>query len=212
MDETDTLIAASFLLYALYVLLPIIPAVVIFKLFPKTALTLSGPRQNLTINATGAFGAYMATVLLGFSLVNRIDHRIDQALADTTFPVWQIVAPVELHDNKGQPFKKGGQDIENLTVSVDYPALTRRAFPRVYVTVPLEKRDQWPVVRFSLKGFYDKTLDVGSGLAQGNVVRSGSRRELNVKVPVVLEQVPDELIAPPYDPPQTHVQPRKEAK
>jgi hypothetical protein len=42
MDEPITLVFASFLRYALYVLLSIIPAAVIFELFPNTSLALSG--------------------------------------------------------------------------------------------------------------------------------------------------------------------------
>jgi hypothetical protein len=76
---TDGAVLYSFGLYVLYVLLPIIPAVVIFKLFPDTKVAVSGPFQNLTIKATGAFGAYVATVALGFFLVKNIERQINES-------------------------------------------------------------------------------------------------------------------------------------
>ena len=67
----------SFLLYVLYVLLPLVPAILIFKLFPESKVTVSGPLQNLTINATGAFAGYVVTVALGFFLVRNVEAQIE---------------------------------------------------------------------------------------------------------------------------------------
>jgi hypothetical protein len=67
----------SFGLFVLYVLLPMIPAVVLFWLFPDSKVAVSGPLQNLTVKATGAFGAYVITVALGFVLVRYVETQID---------------------------------------------------------------------------------------------------------------------------------------
>lgn len=66
----------SFCLYLFYVLLPLVPAVLIFRMFPETKVTVSGPLQNLTLNSTGAFAAYVVTVALGFFLVQYIEVQI----------------------------------------------------------------------------------------------------------------------------------------
>jgi hypothetical protein len=202
-----TLIGASFLLYALYVLLPIIPAALIFKMFPKTAVSLKGPLQNLTLNATGAFAAYITTVLLGFFLVNRIDHRIEDMLADMTFPAWHISTRIELKDNKGKAVQNPDAMIrDQLKVSV-YPPLDQPAYPAVYLRVPLVARDQWPIVRFSLAGFQDAVLDLNSVIGQNGTDRDTSNRKLFVKSPIVLEQLPEPFIASAYAPDAKHVQP-----
>src|SRR5204863_7131339 len=72
----DPAVIYSFCLYVLYVLLPLIPAILIFRLFPETKVTVSGPLQNLTVNATGAFAAYVVTVALGFFLVSNVEAQI----------------------------------------------------------------------------------------------------------------------------------------
>lgn len=72
----DPTVGYSFLLYVLYVVLPLVPAILIFRLFPETKVTVSGPLQNLTVNATGAFAAYVVTVALGFFLVKNVEAQI----------------------------------------------------------------------------------------------------------------------------------------
>jgi hypothetical protein len=207
MDHSSWLIGASFLLYALYVLLPIVPAVVIFRLFPNTSLALSGPLQNLTLNTTGAFGAYIVTVLLGFSLVSRIDDRIQETMGDVTSPTWQVITSIELRDKDGREIKKPESLIRDLKVLFD-PELMLPAYPRVYVRVPLEQREKWPVLRFALVGFEGAELDLNRVLSQGGATPDG--RKLVVKQPIVLEQLPDQLLAKPYTLGETHIEPATE--
>jgi hypothetical protein len=72
----DPAVTYSFVLYAVYVCLPLVPAILIFRLFPDSKVSVSGPLQNFTVNATGAFAAYVVTVALGFFLVKYIEVQI----------------------------------------------------------------------------------------------------------------------------------------
>ncbi len=116
------------------------------------------------------------TVLLGFSLVNRIDDRIGgmaETRADTAVTTWQIEAAVELRDTNGQPIREPGKMVEDLKILLVRPAvpLIERSYPHVYVSVPLERgaerRGQWPIVRFSLPGFESGPLDLNVALSEG---------------------------------------------
>ena len=75
----DSPIAYSFCLYIAYLLLPIIPATVIFWMFPQTKVAVSGPLQHLTFRASGAFAAYIVTASLGYWLAKNIELQIDFA-------------------------------------------------------------------------------------------------------------------------------------
>jgi hypothetical protein len=77
-------VLAAFELYALYVVLPIIPAVLIFRLLPDTRVSVSGPFQKLKINASGAFAGYVVTALLGIFLVKIIVLQVIQNATPTT--------------------------------------------------------------------------------------------------------------------------------
>ena len=48
----------------LVVLLPLLPAILIFLMFPKTEMVAQGPLQGLSIRAGGAFGAYLIVLLV----------------------------------------------------------------------------------------------------------------------------------------------------
>lgn len=92
----DPAVVYSFCLYLLYVLLPLIPAILIFRLFPETKVAVSGPLQNLTVKTTGAFAAYVVTTLLGFFLVRQVQAQI---VSSRHYPVEGVI--VDLPTNQG---------------------------------------------------------------------------------------------------------------
>jgi hypothetical protein len=87
----DAAVGYSFLLYTFFVLLPLIPAVLIFKLFPRDSVSEWGPFRNWTVNATGAFAAYLITATLGFFLVRNIEAQIESA---RLYPVEGVVVGI----------------------------------------------------------------------------------------------------------------------
>ena len=63
----------SMFLYILFVLVPLIPACIIYRMFPDTKVSISGPFQNLTLNASGAFAAYIGSIMyFGISIAAHI--------------------------------------------------------------------------------------------------------------------------------------------
>jgi hypothetical protein len=46
-------------LYFVWVLVPLVPAILIYKLFPSTPLTVTGPFAGFKVNAGGAFAGYL---------------------------------------------------------------------------------------------------------------------------------------------------------
>jgi len=65
MDQNTSAVLFSLAVYALYVLLPLIPSIIIYKIFPDTRVTAEGSVSNWKIRAGGAFAAYVTVVLLG---------------------------------------------------------------------------------------------------------------------------------------------------
>jgi hypothetical protein len=108
----DPAVVYSLCLYVLYVLLPLIPAILIFRLFPETKVAVAGPLQNLTLNATGAFAAYVVTVALGFVLVQSVEAQI---ISTRRYAVEGII--VNLGDN--QAFNSDQFYSRYITTAVD---------------------------------------------------------------------------------------------
>lgn len=75
---TDAIVQ-SYVLYALFLLMPLIPAVLMLKLFPNDKIAVSGPLQTWTFNATGAFAAYIITAGLGYFLVHNTEQIITRS-------------------------------------------------------------------------------------------------------------------------------------
>lgn len=75
-------------------LLPLIPAFILFKLLPSTAV-VGGPLQGLRIDLSGAFGAYFALVVLIFSTKNSVWDPVP------TYQVWTVTGTVT--DSNGAP-------------------------------------------------------------------------------------------------------------
>src|SRR5262245_53473544 len=86
-----------FFLWGSFLILPLIPTIVIYKLFPETSVTVSGPLSKLTVNATGAFAAYVTTVMLGYFLVSDIAGTLRRM----ELARWKVVVKLELQDVTG---------------------------------------------------------------------------------------------------------------
>jgi hypothetical protein len=100
-----------FALLAGVILLPLIPAFIIFKLLPASA-DVSGPLQGFEIKLGGAFGAYFALVVLILFTKN--------AIWDPPPPVYQVwTVTGTINDNGGSSISPLGEgDISLLPPSL----------------------------------------------------------------------------------------------
>ncbi len=62
MNLTEPIVAASAGLIVLFA--PLIPAIILFLVFPDSKIAVDGPFSKLSVRASGAVGAYL--VLVGF--------------------------------------------------------------------------------------------------------------------------------------------------
>jgi hypothetical protein len=88
-------------LLAVWVSVPLFPAVLIYNRFPNTPMVAAGLLAGLTINAGGAFAAYLIILLViaPFVLYAR------DFIHDATHPYWEIRGELVLQDEAGNPIK-----------------------------------------------------------------------------------------------------------
>jgi hypothetical protein len=84
-----------YLMLVLIVLLPIVPAFLLFKALPSKAV-VTGPLQGLKINLGGAFAGYFAMVVLVLST-----HSIWNP--PPMYQVWEVIGSVS--DDQGNPIE-----------------------------------------------------------------------------------------------------------
>lgn len=142
---------SSFVLYAVFVLLPMVPAIKIYQLFPDTKVGISGPLQGLTVKATGAFAAYVVTSLLGFFLIQHIQNQIDNLTQQT----WEVRANFEFLDADNMRIEGAAlDDLSDVVLQVMPPpyATTKRQAKLLLPDVD-ERSLERTEVQFSLMGF-----------------------------------------------------------
>jgi len=156
MDKQIIAVVFSFALYVFYVLLPMIPSIVIYKLFPDTKVSATGFMANLNFKTTGAFAAYVVTVFLGFFLVK----NTHQLIAQISNPVWTLKTKVELLNLDGTQFQNN-KFLETLVVTID-PKLQRVNGDSVILSLPGSKKN-WETtqLRFEIPRFGYKLMDIG---------------------------------------------------
>jgi len=106
----SNLASLPFVILAGVMLLAIIPAFLLFKLLPSTAVG-GGPFQGFRIDLGGAFAAYFALVLVILFTKNTVWDPPPPA-----FQVWTVTGTIE--NDKGEPFGVlGPEDISLLPPS-----------------------------------------------------------------------------------------------
>jgi len=174
-------VGLSLLLYIFYVLLPLVPALIIFKVFPDTKVALQGPFQNFTLNATGAFAAYVVTVGLGVFLVNNTTNLI----SSMTIPTWKVRAQIELRDADNKLIVPTSETLRLLAVQIK-PDRDDITAPFVTLKIPLPQQDDWPKILVAVPGFSSLPVDLGQVIANKEADRDNFQRIIKLKKPIVL--------------------------
>src|ERR1700690_2317258 len=102
--------ALSIMVFALWVLLPLAPSVLIYLIFPNTQVAASGPLAGLTIKASGAFAAYLIVLLVSALPVRSIQGLIE----GSSNGYWRVNVPVQYR----QGVDRGIGKIDDNRVSV----------------------------------------------------------------------------------------------
>lgn len=91
-------------LYCLLILLPLVPAFLLFKLLPCSA-TVEGPLQGLQLKLGGAFAGYFAVLLVSFMVVQPIikDRQTEWAryvalLETSVYQDWRVTGRIDISD------------------------------------------------------------------------------------------------------------------
>lgn len=95
------------------VLLPLLPAIIIFKLFPKTPMAMTGTLKEFNINTGGAFGAYFVVLLL------MIFYTKDDVmgLISNDYRTWKVEGKIVYQDKAGNTIRNQNELIELTQIS-----------------------------------------------------------------------------------------------
>lgn len=164
--------------YLVCLLGPLIPAVLIFKLFPDSKVSVQGPLQGLSVKSGGAFAAYLVTFLIALPMTSGISDLRKSVLT----PVWTVKANIMIIDKNGDelPVRHFSED---LTATITPKLL--RVGDKLSLTVPASGKDL-PVVLLEIPGFGGETLDLNGG--KHEVDRNDDAKTLTVKDQVIIRE------------------------
>ena len=101
-------VALLFGAFILWLLLPLIPALLIHKLLPDNAIKVDGPLQGLKVNASGGIASYLLLVLLAGAFMQQ---RLLPPINRLDDGGWQFEIPFVVQDAAGNPmlFESGAR-------------------------------------------------------------------------------------------------------
>ena len=88
----------SAMILVLLSLLPLGPAILIYKIFPDTKVVTNGPFSGLTLRSSGAFSIYFIVFLALAPFAIRTFNMVSLI----TSPSWTIVGKIKLIDSEGK--------------------------------------------------------------------------------------------------------------
>ncbi|MEK7992977.1 MAG: hypothetical protein AAB403_04140 [Planctomycetota bacterium] len=159
---------------ACWVLLPLAPAVLIYWLFPKTPLTVSGPLAGLTLNTGGAFGAYLVIFLL---IIPRVQDSYHAAVHEQ-HQAWIIRGQFQTVTRSGEEWNPGGEFFSKIGMRTE-PRISSFS-ERFTIHIP-EVEGDIPMIY----------LDIGQGYSVPIQVQKKApftRKIIELDKPIILKQ------------------------
>jgi hypothetical protein len=166
----------------LVILLPMVPAFVLFKALPGTAV-VSGPLQGLNIKLGGAFAGYFALLILVFS----------------THKIWNP-APGEIWEVSGKVVDENGAVIKQLTakdiglIPNSVNAYENGTFKLTVASMPTQGGGiEFPQVTVGHEDFQPTTIPLDPSdveAAHMGLVRDGTKHQIRIP-PIHLKKLPE---------------------
>ncbi len=185
MPESTIHLLEFCLLLCLVVLLPLVPAYILYKSLPSRA-SISGPFKGLNIQLTGAFGGYFLVLLVIASLFNLRQQP-------TRTEVWSVTGKVVLKDSDPR------ERINHNDFSVQPP--TNLLYPDggFDIDVPVRQGQSdllvFPKIVVTHEGYMPQTIPLGEqqptfGAKPYQLKKDSKAKKWIIENPIELEPMP----------------------
>jgi hypothetical protein len=164
-------------IYFVWVLAPMIPSIVIYWLFPDTAVGVKGVLASLTVSAAGAFAAYLILFVVASPLIDKIVGALDPE------QVWTIEGRVKLVDETGKTIKNS---LLADQVSVQLNPSDYDITPNGFRLRVVKRQEQLPYVTVHIPNFGDGNIDPTQITDIGKI--DYSQHIIQLSSPVVIQR------------------------
>jgi hypothetical protein len=170
-------------LHLLWVLLPLVPAVLIYSWFPDTSVAVNGPLAQLTVRASGAFAAYLIVFVSSFGFV----HWLGGKFGGFQHPSWTLNGEVRLVDKNGKPLTSPAL-LEKLNLKTRpeiFSSASENENSRIRMRIP-EENNEFPLIVLEIENFGRKVLDLSSA----TIEKSEFEKTLKIVEPITIKERP----------------------
>ena len=178
----------NLLTLAAVILLPIVPACILYKLFPAKTI-VKGPFKGLNINLTGAFGGYFLVLLIAVGFI-----QIEGP--SQTYDIWKVEGTIKFGDDSGS--------MQNLKFLLEPSTITTEpngTFKMNIMTVPdYSNGKELPWLLLDHNGYRTETVKLEQ--YRKNAVDN----KIVIEKPIVLKREPRSA----YNPSEVSLQPMRE--
>ena len=180
----QSIVIWQYALNASWVLLPLVPAVLIYLIFPRTQVGLAGPFSGLTIRASGAFAAYFIVLLATMPLLTRQNRNLESLMR----PTWVITGSIQLEDEDGRQLSFSNRGNSPFKIELD-PQLVQPGGTRGFrIVVPEVADHQVPSLKITYPQFAEYLLDPHSPENGVNVKVDRAKKSIAITSPIVLRR------------------------
>jgi hypothetical protein len=168
-------------LYAAWVLVPLVPAVLIYKLFPSTTVTVNGIFAGLTINASGAFAGYLIVFIGTYQPLVPPTRDI---IAGFQRQFWTIKGDVKLVRADGTEYPHSEALLSKLRVVKPHV----HKFDSFQATFKIEEEEgELPIILIEIPKFGQKQIPLRSMSAMITVNKF--KRTIRINEPIVIAEL-----------------------
>lgn len=145
---------------ALWFLLPLVPAILLYWLFPNSTISATGVLANFKINATGAFGGYLVL----FATMMPFVKPAEDYVGNFVHACWTITGRLRIVDANNTDMHSSSlfRAIRVRTA----PEMISFGDPEFVITVPAREKGLLPPIILEIPeipGFTPQELDAQSG-------------------------------------------------
>lgn len=155
MEQNSLALLYLLLLFGVWLLLPVIPAWLTYRITPNQTLGLKAPFDQITLSATGAFAAYFSLVLISYKFVAIGGMSLIGSMA--TPSAWVFKAEVLAIDENGNPARIP-DNVQAVDVSFK-PDLNRLGKSTILIRLPYNP-DNWPFLTVTIPNFGGAEVDL----------------------------------------------------
>jgi hypothetical protein len=169
-------------LYSVWVLLPLVPAILIYLLFPSTSVAVSGPLANLTVRASGAFAAYLVVFAASYPLV----QTTKETIGGFQRQFWTLSGNVKLLGTNGK--ETNSKSLLGKLEFTTNPNPHTHEGGVVKLRIMETGEGDLPLVTFHVGDFGNRVIDLGH--TSYEIKRDPYHKTIEIKDPIIIQEDP----------------------